>query len=290
MAVLEMSGVCKSYGDYDQRTSVLQDINLSVEEGEFVALLGFSGSGKTTLMQILAGIIAADAGEVRASGELVDGPDPSRGLVFQNYSLLPWLTVLGNIRLGVDKAFPEMSAKDRKSHAMKYVEMVNLTSAAEKKPHELSGGMRQRVSLARTLAMCPKILLLDEPLSALDALTRSVLQDEISRIWSQERTTMLMVTNDIDEAILMADRIVPLKPGPGASLGPCFDVQLARPRVARDLNHDPEFIRLRNRVTHYLTEVRAEATKVADACQPQKELARPMAAPIDLTPRGAIVG
>src|SRR6185436_420144 len=173
-------------------------------------------------------------------GCLVEGPSPDRGIVFQNYSLLPWLTVFENVKLAVDQVFNTKSEEDRISHTIKFVEMVNLTKARDKYPSELSGGMRQRVSVARTLAMEPKVLLCDEPLSALDALTRANLQDEIGRIRLARKQTVVMVTNDPDEAILLADRVIPLSRGPNATLGASIVVDLPHPRDRKGLNNHPE--------------------------------------------------
>ena len=254
--IIQMRGVCKGFGSGVTRTEVLTNINLNVREGEFLAIVGFSGSGKSTFMKLLAGLESPDSGILTMDGVPIGGPNPERGLVFQNYSLLPWLTVRGNIALSVDSVFRSWGRGERADHVEKFIEMVGLTHAAHRRPHELSGGMRQRVSLARTLAMKPKVLLLDEPLSALDAMTRSVLQEEILKIWEEERQTCVMITNDVDEAILVADRIVPLNPGPNASLGPAFTVELDRPRRSSELNHSPAFKGLRNAVTNYLVAVR----------------------------------
>ncbi|MGH8548611.1 MAG: ABC transporter ATP-binding protein [Methylococcales bacterium] len=258
--LIELNHLCKSYGSGKDKTPVLSNINLKIREGEFVAIVGFSGSGKTTLISMIAGLIQADSGAVLKSGKAITEPGPDRGVVFQSYSLMPWLTVYGNVALSVDQAFKHWPASKRKAHAEKYIAMVNLTPAMQKRPAELSGGMRQRVSVARALAASPDILLLDEPLSALDALTRSKLQDEILRIWSQEKKTVILITNDVDEGIIMADRIIPLNPGPNATLGPDFHVGLPRPRNRTALNHDPEFKKLRSLVTNYLIEVGVEKT------------------------------
>lgn len=250
--LLELRGTTKSFG----RRHVLRDVNLKVRRGEFVAIVGYSGSGKTTLISLLAGLIEADRGLVLFDGRQITGPGPERGIVFQNYSLLPWLTVYGNVALAVEQVFCDWPPVQRREHTLRFIELVNLTPAIHKRPRELSGGMRQRVSLARTLATLPQVLLLDEPLGALDALTRGTLQQEIARIWQEERTTCVMITNDIDEAILLADRIVPLSPGPAATLGPSFHVALARPRDRKELNHDPTFQHLRNEVTAWLVDSR----------------------------------
>src|SRR3954470_20616038 len=210
MAFLELTNVSKGYGFGAKRAEVLRGINLSIAEGEFVAVVGYSGAGKTTLMSLMAGLQSPDQGSITLRGEEVKEPSPERALVFQNYSLLPWLSVYENIALAVDEVFSTWPAAKRRECVEKHIAMVNLTPARDKKPRELSGGMRQRVSVARALAMDPKILLLDEPLSALDAITRATLQDEFERIWEKDRKTVLMITNDVDEAILLAERIIPL--------------------------------------------------------------------------------
>ncbi len=281
--IISMKGVGKGYGSGVTRTEVLHNINLNVREGEFLAVVGFSGSGKTTFTQLLAGLIQPDTGELTMDGQPIVGPSPDRGLVFQNYSLLPWLTVRGNIALSVDRVFRNWGRGERRDHVEKFIEMVGLSHAAHRRPHELSGGMRQRTSLARTLAMKPKVLLLDEPLSALDALTRSVLQEEILKIWEEERQTCVMITNDVDEAIFVADRIVALNPGPNASLGPTFTVDLERPRDKTALNHNERFKGLRNAVTNYLVAVRqkSRADEFSASTAPVYEL--PDIQPIDLT-------
>lgn len=262
MAFLEVKNASVGFGSYSDRYEVLKDINLSVEENEFVAIIGFSGSGKSTLMSLLAGLVEPDSGEVLLDGQPCGEPGPDRGIVFQNYSLLPWLSVFGNIELAVKQVFPDMSKQERGTYIQRYIDMVSLTGAEWKKPHELSGGMRQRLSLARTMSMQPRILLLDEPLSALDALTRSVLQDEIVRIWEEDKRTVLMITNDVDEAVLMADRIVPLTPGPMATLGREFAVTLPRPRDRTTLNFNPDFKKLRNEVTRYMLQNNEEAKQL----------------------------
>ena len=258
MSFLEISGVSKSYGENATRTDVLDDINLKVEEGEFIAIVGFSGTGKTTLISLLAGLIEPDKGGIIFKNKEIDGPHQDRGVVFQSYSLMPWLSVFGNVALAVDSVFKKKSTAERKAICDKYIEMVGLGHARDRKPSELSGGMRQRVAVARALAMQPELLLLDEPLSALDALTRAKLQDEFAAICDEEKKTIILITNDVDEAILLADRIIPLKPGTPATLGPEFKVPFQRPRDRGELNHDDDFIRLRAEVTEYLMEAGAE--------------------------------
>ena len=248
MAFLELNNVSKSFG----ATHVLKNVNLSIELGEFVAIVGYSGAGKTTLMSLLAGLLKPDGGTVKLDGKEVTGPGPDRGIVFQNYSLLPWLTVFENVKLAVDQVFPEKSGPERMAHTEEFVAMVNLTPARDKRPSELSGGMRQRVSVARALAMTPKILLCDEPLSALDALTRANLQDEIARIRALHNQTIVLITNDPDEAILLADRVIPLTAGPNATLGPSFPVEIPHPRDRKAINHDPHFKQLRRELVEFL--------------------------------------
>ncbi len=279
-AFLELRGVGKSFGVGAARTEVLSDIDLALAEGEFLAIVGFSGSGKSTLINLIAGLLMPDVGELRLQGRPITGPGPDRGVVFQSYALLPWLTVLGNVQLAVDAVFRSESKQDRVHRARHYVELVGLGAAHWKYPRELSGGMRQRVSVARGLAMDPKLLLLDEPLSALDALTRGSLQSEIERIWAADRKTVVMITNDVDEALLLADRIIPLRPGPRASLGPSFAVPLARPRDRKAVNDDPEYKRIRNEITHYLTVVSRQAA----AANPTRRLKKPVAKPASLRP------
>ena len=252
IAALELRDVTKTYGSGSSRAEVLDQLNLRIAPGEFVAVVGFSGSGKTTLISLLAGLIQADSGAVLKDGKPITAPGPDRGVVFQSYSLMPWLTVRENVALAVDRVFAKENAKVRADRVLHYVAMVGLSAAIDKKPGELSGGMRQRVSVARALATDPDVLLMDEPLSALDALTRANLQDEIGRIWSQQKKTVLLITNDVDEALMMADRIIPLDTGPRARLGPEFIVDIERPRDRREMNHDAQFQTLRGEITQHL--------------------------------------
>ncbi len=258
MTILELSDVSKGFGSGANRNDVLTGVNLKVEEGEFIAIVGFSGSGKSTLISLLAGLQMPDTGAVLFRGSEVTGPTPERGVVFQNYSLMPWLSVNANVALAVESVHKGKSKKEQKAIIDNYVEMVGLGHAKDRKPAELSGGMRQRVSVARALAMQPDVLLLDEPLSALDALTRAKLQDEFAEISDKEKKTIILITNDVDEAILLADRIIPLKPGPNACLGDSFEVNIPRPRERGEMNSDEEFIRLRGVVTEYLMDLGAE--------------------------------
>ncbi|UMA66231.1 ABC transporter ATP-binding protein [Roseivivax marinus] len=253
MSLLTFDNVSKSFGTGTEQADVLKDIDLSVREGEFLVLLGFSGTGKTTLINLMAGLEAPTTGRVTFKGEPIEGPGPERGVIFQSYSLMPWLTVTGNVRLAVDTVFPDLAANEKAEKVAHYVGMVGLSHAASRRPAELSGGMRQRVNVARALAMNPEMLLLDEPLSALDALTRANLADEIEQIWMEDKKTCVLITNDVDEAIILADRIIALNPD--GTLGQEFPVSIPRPRDRGEMNHDPAFQKLRADVTTYLMDV-----------------------------------
>ena len=257
MSILTFEKVCKGYGQGTDRTEILRDISMEVTQGEFVAILGFSGTGKTTLINMIAGLDVPDTGSVTFKGAPIDGPGPERGLVFQSYSLMPWLTVKGNVLLAVDAAFPKMSKAEKSAKADHYIKMVGLSHAAARRPAELSGGMRQRVSVARALALDPEVLLLDEPLSALDALTRANLADEILDIWEQDKKTCLLITNDVDEAILMADRVIVLNPD--GTLAEPFKINIPRPRDRMAMNTHDGFKALRATITKYLMDVGIEA-------------------------------
>lgn len=264
MAYLELKNIYKSYGEGDNKTEVLSDINLSIEEGEFVAIVGFTGSGKTTLVNLVNGLIKPTSGEVLFKGEPVVDTGHERGVIFQNYSLLPWLTVGQNVYMAVKEAFPKENKAFLQQRVKDYVAMVSLSPAINKRPKELSGGMRQRVAVARALAMNPEMIIMDEPLGALDALTRGNLQDEILNIWSQDKRTALLITNDVDEGIYMADRIIPLKPGPNATLGPEFKIAIERPRDKTALNDNSNFKKTRNAIIEYLMDIGEERKSVSD--------------------------
>jgi len=259
--ILSLKGVSKSYtGQAGGETQVLDGIDLDVEEGEFIAILGFSGAGKTTLISSIAGLIEPDAGQILLKGQPIDGPGKDRGLVFQSYSLFPWLTVEKNVAMAVDAVHRDRTAAERAALVKQKVELVGLGHAMDRKPGQLSGGMRQRVSVARALAMEPEILLLDEPLSALDALTRAKLQDEIERIRKEEKRTILLVTNDVDEALLLADRVAILTPAPAAHIGRIFTVDVPRPRDREAVNDDAHFQALRREIVSYLGALNAAGT------------------------------
>ncbi|MEM5468493.1 MAG: ABC transporter ATP-binding protein [Sulfitobacter sp.] len=263
MSILSFQNVSKGFGTGIHRNEVLQNISLDVAEGEFIAILGFSGTGKSTLMNLIAGLDVPDSGTVSFKGAPIKGPGPERGLVFQSYSLMPWLTVGGNVGLAVDAVFPKLDKAERNAKIDHYVGMVGLSHAKSRRPSELSGGMRQRVSVARALAMNPEMLLLDEPLSALDALTRANLADEILDIWEKDKKTCILITNDVDEAVLLADRIIPLNPD--GTLGAPVTVNIPRPRDRSAMNDDAQFKALRVKVTNYLMDV-GIAAKVEDTC------------------------
>jgi len=278
MAYLELKNIYKTYGQGDNVTEVLSNINLTIEEGEFVAIVGFTGSGKTTLVNLINGLLEPTRGEVLFKGEPVVGTSHERGVIFQNYSLLPWLTVGQNVFMAVKVAFPKKSKSELNAIVAEYVAMVNLSHAINKRPKELSGGMRQRVAVARALAMKPEMIIMDEPLGALDALTRGNLQDEILNIWGKDKRTALLITNDVDEGIYMADRIIPLRPGPNATLGPEFKIDIERPRDKTELNDNPNFKKTRNAIIEYLMEIGNERKS-----EVQKEYALP-----DLTPKSFV--
>jgi len=275
--ILSLQGVTKDYtGKSGNTTRVLGGIDLDVEEGEFIAILGFSGAGKTTLIATIAGLIEPDGGEILLRGQPIDGPGKDRGLVFQSYSLFPWLTVEKNVALAVDAVHKDRSGAERAALVRQKIELVGLGHALDRKPSQLSGGMRQRVSVARALAMEPEILLLDEPLSALDALTRAKLQDEIERIRKEERRTIILVTNDVDEALLLADRVAVLTPAPSARIGQIFTVDVPRPRDREAVNDDAHFQSLRREIVSYLGMLNAGGT-AGETVVPL-----PSVAPIDL--------
>jgi nitrate/nitrite transport system ATP-binding protein len=229
-------------------SEILTGIDLTIHKGEFVTLIGHSGCGKSTLLNLVAGLIKPTRGAILLAGKHVDGPGPDRGVVFQNHSLLPWLTCFQNVHLAVERVF-----KDRlreRTHAA--LDLVGLSHAEQKYPHQISGGMKQRVGIARALAIEPKVLLLDEPFGALDALTRATLQDELMRIVGQTGATVLMVTHDVDEAVLLSDRVVMMSNGPSARIGEVLEVPLPRPRERLRLAHDPRFMDLRAAVLEFL--------------------------------------
>ncbi len=234
-------------------SEVLRNVDFSIAKSEFVSIIGHSGCGKSTLLNIVAGLLRATKGGVVLENNEVTEPGPERAVVFQNHSLLPWLTVRENVALAVDKVFGRTKSRaERREWVMQKLDLVNMTHAADKRPHEISGGMKQRVGIARALAMEPKILLLDEPFGALDALTRAHLQDSVMEIHARLGNTMIMITHDVDEAVLLSDRIVMMTNGPAATIGEICTVKLERPRKRLDLVEDHEYIRCRHAVLEFL--------------------------------------
>ncbi|MBD2426877.1 nitrate ABC transporter ATP-binding protein [Phormidium sp. FACHB-1136] len=231
---------------------VLDGINLTVQEGEFVCVIGHSGCGKSTLLDMVAGFRQPTEGQVRLETQPIQEPGPDRMVVFQNYSLLPWLTAYENIYLGVDSVFPNKPEKVKKRIVMEHLALVGLEEAAHKKPGALSGGMKQRVCIARALALRPKVLILDEPFGALDPITREELQEELLKIWQDHKITVLMITHDIDEALFLADRVVMMTNGPAAQIGEIMTVPFARPRDRSRIMEDPRFYELRNEALDFL--------------------------------------
>ncbi len=247
--------VSKTFTRGSVESNVLKEITLDVEKGEYVSIIGHSGCGKSTLLNIVAGLVPASKGGVFLEGKLVDEPGPDRAVVFQNHSLLPWLTVYDNVSIAVNKVFgSKKSRAERHDWVMHNLGLVQMTHAKDKRPAEISGGMKQRVGLARALAMEPKILLLDEPFGALDALTRAHLQDSVMALHQKLGNTVLMITHDVDEAVLLSDRIVMMTNGPSAQIGEILDVPLARPRKRLELAGNATYLKCRQRVLEFLYE------------------------------------
>jgi nitrate/nitrite transport system ATP-binding protein len=250
---LEVENLVKSYRKADGSQSVvLENVNLTVGEDEYISIVGHSGCGKSTLLKIVAGLEKASSGSVRLDGKEIRKPGAERMMVFQNYSLLPWLTVRENIRLAVDEVLKDVSRADKISIVNEHLAMVNLTPAADKYPDEISGGMKQRVGIARALAIRPKMLLMDEPFGALDALTRGKLQRQVLDIWEKNRQAVMMITHDIDEAIYMSDRIVLMTNGPAANIGEILTVPFSHPRNLGAMRNSKEYYELRNYALNYL--------------------------------------
>ncbi|MES2341355.1 MAG: ABC transporter ATP-binding protein [Pseudomonadota bacterium] len=257
-AYLSIEGVGVTFQKGASKSEVLRDINLQVDQGEFVSIIGHSGCGKSTLLNVVAGLIPVTTGAVILDREAVDAPGPERAVVFQNHSLLPWLSVQENVRLAVDKVFAgKKSAAERRDWTLHNLDLVKMTEARDKRPSEISGGMKQRVGIARALAMQPKVLLLDEPFGALDALTRAHLQDSVMEIQTALKNTVLMITHDVDEAVLLSDRIVMMTNGPRATIGDILAVDLARPRDRLAVAGNPTYVGARASVIEFLYARRA---------------------------------
>src|ERR1700730_9585949 len=252
---LKLDHIDKTFTRGSVETEVLKDVTFAIEKAEFVTIIGHSGCGKTTLLNIVAGLERSTTGGVLLEEREVNEPGPDRAVVFQNHSLLPWLTVYDNVRLAVDKVFGGVKSRaERRDWVMHNLELVQMAHARDKRPAEISGGMKQRVGLARALAMEPKVLLLDEPFGALDALTRAHLQDSVMAIHQKLGNTALMITHDVDEAVLLSDRIVMMTNGPSAHIGEVLDVPLARPRKRLDLAANQIYLKCRQRVLEFLYE------------------------------------
>jgi nitrate/nitrite transport system ATP-binding protein len=252
---LKIDHVDKSFHRGSRETDVLKDITLSIDSGEYVSIIGHSGCGKSTLLNIVAGLLSVTRGAVLLQNQEVNEPGPDRAVVFQNHSLLPWLTVYQNVKLAVDKVFAgKRSRQERHDWTMHNLELVQMAHAKDKRPAEISGGMKQRVGLARALAMEPKVLLLDEPFGALDALTRAHLQDSVMVLHQKLSNTVLMITHDVDEAVLLSDRIVMMTNGPSARIGEVLEVPLARPRKRLVLAASQTYLKCRQRVLEFLYE------------------------------------
>jgi nitrate/nitrite transport system ATP-binding protein len=268
---LEIEHLSRRFDTKEGALTVFEDINFGIDKGEFVCIIGHSGCGKSTIMNILAGLDSPSEGFLFMDGQEVAGPSLDRGVVFQNYSLLPWLSALSNITFAVKSRHRNWSNEQVREHSYRYLEMVGLTGGAEhRKPSELSGGMRQRVSIARAFAIEPKLLLLDEPFGALDALTRGTIQDELIKVWSQTSQTVFMITHDVDEAILLADRVLLMTNGPYARVAESVKVSIDRPRERTTIIHEPGYYAIRNHLVDFLVERSQELTGSAE----HKEKAR----------------
>src|SRR5437016_4801940 len=254
-AYLKIDHLSKSFARGSLENEVLRDVTLTIERGEYVSIIGHSGCGKSTLLNVVAGLLPASTGGVLLENREVNEPGPDRAVVFQNHSLLPWLTVYDNVGLAVNKVFSATKSRvERRAWTMHNLELVQMAHAKDKRPAEISGGMKQRVGLARALAMEPKVLLLDEPFGALDALTRAHLQDSVMAIHQKLGNTILMITHDVDEAVLLSDRIVMMTNGPAAQIGEILDVPLARPRKRLELATNTSYLKCRQRVLEFLYE------------------------------------
>ncbi|MBO1927151.1 ABC transporter ATP-binding protein [Thiomicrorhabdus sp. 6S2-11] len=251
---LEIENLKKSYPGKEkgQEFVVFEGANFTIDKGEFVCVIGHSGCGKSTILNILAGLDEASDGFVFMHGKDISGPSLERGVVFQNYSLLPWRTALQNVAFGVKARWPKWSKEQVTDHSLKYLELVGLKDAEHRKPSQLSGGMRQRVSIARAFATQPQLLLMDEPFGALDALTRGVIQEELIKIWGETKQTVFMITHDVDEAILLSDRILLMTNGPHARVAESVKVSIDRPRKRSDIVHHPDYYKIRNHLVDFL--------------------------------------
>ncbi|MER3435638.1 MAG: bacitracin ABC transporter ATP-binding protein [Leptolyngbya sp. ERB_1_1] len=249
---LTLNNVVKVYETRNGPQTIIKDIHLDVKQGEFICVIGHSGCGKSTMLNTVSGFVTPTEGEVRLKGKLVEKPGPDRMMVFQNYALLPWLTAFENVYLAIDSVFPQKSNSEKSTIVNEHLAMVGLAEAAQKKPPQLSGGMRQRVAIARALSLRPEVLVLDEPFGALDAITKEELQEELAKICLDHGCTVLMVTHDIDEALFLADRLVMMTNGPEATIGEILTIPFARPRDRAQVMEDPLYYDLRNQALDFL--------------------------------------
>ena len=271
MSFLQIQGLAKRFG----AAVIFEDVSFAIEKGEFVAIIGHSGCGKTTILNILAGLDTASEGIVVMDGREVAGPSLERGVVFQGHALMPWLSAMSNIAFAVKSRWPDWNRIQVQTHCQKFIDMVGLTGAEHKKPAQLSGGMKQRVGIARAFAIQPKMLLLDEPFGALDALTRGVIQDELVRICAATHQTVFMITHDVDESILLADKILLMSNGPNACIAEIVHNTVGRPRDRHTIHHDPQYYRIRNHLVEFLVN-RSKLYQSGEAKRPaQPPVVRP---------------
>ena len=271
-AFLQVEGLVKSYAPQDASVPpVFEAVNFDIQKGEFVCIVGHSGCGKSTILNILAGLDEATQGYVIMNGKEVVGPSLDRGVVFQSHALMPWMSALKNVEFGVRSRWPDKTPEEISEHAMKYLDMVGLSKAAHKKPHELSGGMKQRVGIARAFAIQPQMLLLDEPFGALDALTRGTIQDELLQIVKATGQTVFMITHDVDEAILLADKVMLMSHGPRARIAEIVENTMPRERSRSTVHHNPQYYPIRNHLVDFLVN-RAAPVSESDGSKSNVEL------------------
>ncbi|MBM4132909.1 MAG: ABC transporter ATP-binding protein [Nitrospira sp.] len=278
MAFLEIDHVTKYFSSPsgNGRVCIFRDATIKIDKGEFVTVIGHSGCGKSTLLNIIAGLETMTEGGIILNGKEVTGPGLDRMVVFQNFSLMPWMTVFENIRLAVRAAYPDWSSEKIAEHVRKYIALVGLKDAEDKRPTALSGGMKQRVGLARAFSIEPKVLLLDEPFAQIDALTRGVIQEELVQMWNTTRNTVFMVTHDVDEAILLSDRIMLMTNGPSARIAEIVDVTIPRPRARDTIIEYPHYYKIRNHVIHFLVRHASHAPVAEGSASESASVAPPL--------------
>jgi nitrate/nitrite transport system ATP-binding protein len=286
---LQVQGLGKSFpaASGGGETVIFEDVEFAIERGEFVCIIGHSGCGKTTILNVLAGLESASAGYAFIDGRQIEGPSLDRGVVFQSHALMPWLTVRGNIAFAVRSKWPDWPAAKVDEHVQRFIDMVHLTGAESKKPAQLSGGMKQRVGIARAFAIQPKMLLLDEPFGALDALTRGSIQDELVDIVRQTRQTVFMITHDVDEAILLADKVFLMSNGPRAVIAEIVENTMPRDRTRSTMHHDPQYYAIRNHLIDFLVNRAGAMASGAEAKPPKPRTVRPGLDEASAAPRPA---